>query len=213
MPRQPRVVAVDVPHHITQRGNNRQTVFRTDADRLFYLDLLRRKCDQHRLAVLGWCLMPNHVHIIAVPAHLDSMAKALGQTHHTYALRSNRLRRTSGHLWQNRFYSCPVGPSHLIEALAYADLNPVRARLADQPQSYPWSSAQAHIAHADPTGLLDDWRWSDLDRTRDWAQVLASRPAGRPFERRLHSALRHGRPLGDQAFTDSLTLKALSAGA
>jgi len=213
MPRRPRVAAVDVPHHITQRGNNRQTVFRTDADRHFYLDLLRRKCDQHGLAVLGWCLMQNHVHIVAVPAHLDSMAKALGQTHHTYALRFNRLRRTTGHFWQNRFYSCPVGPSHLIEALAYTDLNPVRTRLADEPGAYPWSSAQAHITHSDPIGLLDVWRWSDIDRTRDWAEVLAARPAGRSFERRLQTALRHGRPFGDDAFIASLAPASLAAGA
>ena len=213
MPRRPRVVAVDVPHSITQRGNNRQTVFRTDADRHFYLDLLRRKCDQHGLSVLGWCLMPNHVHLVAVPAQSDSMAKALGQTHHTYALRSNRLRRTTGHFWQSRFYSCPVGPSHLIEALAYTDLNPVRARLADEPEAYPWSSAQVHITHADPTGLLDDWRWSDIDRARDWAEVLAARPAGRPFECRLQAALRHGRPLGDDAFISSLAPASLAVGA
>jgi len=140
------------------------------------------------------------------------MAKALGQTHHTYARRSNSLRRTTGHLWQNRFYSCPLGPSHLVEALAYADLNPVRGRLADQPEDYPWSSASAHITHSDPTRLLDDWRWSDIDRARDWGEVLAARPAGRPFERSLQAALRHGRPLGDPAFIASLEPQAMAAG-
>jgi len=62
MPRQPRGVAVDVAHHIAQRGNNRQTVLQTDADRLSYLDLPRRKSHEHGLSILGRCLMPNHVH-------------------------------------------------------------------------------------------------------------------------------------------------------
>ena len=211
MPRRPRVVAVDVPHHITQRGNNRQTVFLTDADRLSYLDTLRRKCREHSLALLGWCLMPNHVHLVAIPAHQHSIARAIGQTHHTFALHANRLRRRSGHFWQNRFYSCPVGPSHLIEALAYVDLNPVRARLAHTPTAFPWSSARPHLAHHDPADLLDLFHWSDIDRHHDWAEVLAARPAGRHFRRSLHAAERRGTPLGDQPFIDALTSKHAAA--
>lgn len=197
------MVAVGVPHHITQRGNNRQTVFLTDADRLFYLDTLRLKCREHGLDVLGWCLMPNHVHLVAVPTRDDSMAKAVGQTHHRFALRSNRLRRRSGHLWQNRFYSCPVGQSHLVETLAYVDLNPVRARLVDRPGAYNWSSASAHLAGRDPSGLLDDWRWSEIDPGREWAEVLAARPAAARFRRRLARCLSTGLPLGGDALIPS----------
>ncbi len=207
------MVAVGVPHHITQRGNNRQIVFSTDADRLSYLDTLRRKCRDHGLDVLGWSLMPNHVHFVVVPNQPDSMAKALGQTHHTYALRFNRLRRRSGHLWQNRFYSCPLGPTHLIEALAYVDLNPVRARLADRPEAYAWSSAQAHITHSDSTRLLDNWRWADIDLDRDWSDLLTARPAGVQFRRELHAGLIHGRPFGDPAFHASITQNRSAAAA
>ncbi len=146
MPRQPRVVAVGVPHPITQRGNNRQLVFSSDADRLSYLDTLRRKCRDYGLDVFGRRLMPTRQ---------DSMAKALGKTHHTYALRFDRLRSRSGHLWQNRFYSRPLGPTHLIEAFASVDLNPVRARLTDRPEAYHWSSVRAHTTHSDSTALLD----------------------------------------------------------
>ena len=197
MPRQPRVVAVGAPHHITQRGNNRIPVFRSDADRLFYLDTLRRKARDHGLAVLGWCLMPNHVHLVAVPSRADSLARALGETHRLHAQRFNRLYRRSGHLWQNRFYSCPLGDAHLLEALAYVDLNPVRARLADRAEAYRWSSAAAHIVHADPHELLDDWIWSDIDRGHDWRDLLASRPLSATAARALRYATRHGRPLGD----------------
>ena len=199
MPRRPRVVAVGAPHHVTQRGNYRQTVFHTDDDRLFYLDRLRRKAADYGLSILGWCLMPNHIHVVAVPSQPFSMAKAFGQTHHAYARRINGFRRRYGHFWQNRYYSCPLDRAHLIEALAYVDLNPVRARLAEQPEDYKWSSARAHLTRRDPHNLLDDFLWSDLDRGRDWADVLAARPAGPSFERKLDAALRHGRPLGKLA--------------
>jgi len=73
-------VACDVSHHITQRGDNRQTVFQTDADRLFYLDLLRQKSHEHGLSILGRRPMPNHVHVIAVLVRTDAMAKTPGQS-------------------------------------------------------------------------------------------------------------------------------------
>jgi putative transposase len=132
MSRQARVVVEGVPHHVTQRGNNRQDIFLADEDRHFYLKTLREKSEQFGLTITGYCLMTNRIHLIAVPRHPDSLAKALGQTHWRYAMRFNRLHRRSGHLWQNRFYSCPLGPSHLATALAYVDLNPVRARLVAQ---------------------------------------------------------------------------------
>ena len=148
MSRQARVVAEAVPHHVTQRGNNRQDIFLTDDDRRFYIDLLREKCEQFGVSLLGYCLMTNHVHFVAVPRRADSLAKTLGQTHWRYAMRFNRRYRRSGHLWQNRFYSCPLGPSHLLAALAYVDVNPVRAGLVGDAAQYPWSSARARTWRA-----------------------------------------------------------------
>ncbi len=117
MSRQSRVVAVGEPHHITQRGNNRQTVFRSDANQIFYLNTVRRLAREHGIDILGYCLMSNHVHVIAVPQHDHSLARTIGQTQFIYAQRFNRNNRRSGHLWQGRFYSAPVGPDHLFDAL------------------------------------------------------------------------------------------------
>jgi putative transposase len=124
MARKARVVAAGVPHHVTQRGNNRQDVFLTGDDRRYYLDVLRDRSRQAGLQLLGYCLMTNHVHLVAIPAHAGSLARALGRAHACYAQRFNRRYRRSGHLWQNRFYSCPLGGSHLVRALAYGDLEP-----------------------------------------------------------------------------------------
>jgi len=98
----------------------------------FYIDTLRAKSKQHGLSVLGYCLLTNHVHLVAVPRRPPSLAGAIGQTHWRYTMRFNRCYSRSGHLWQNRFYSCPLGPTHLVAALAYVDLNQVRAGLVGE---------------------------------------------------------------------------------
>ncbi|MCB9384265.1 MAG: transposase [Bryobacterales bacterium] len=146
MARTARVVAEGVPYHITRRGNNRQDVFLSPEDRRFYLDLLRTKCTQHGVAVLGYCLMTNHVHLVAIPKRANSLARAMGQTDGRYSYWFNRRHHRSGHLWQERFASCALGRSHLLTALAYVDLNPVRARIVPAAADYPWSSAVAHCS-------------------------------------------------------------------
>src|SRR5580658_9625112 len=105
MPRTARIVLPAVPHHTTQRGNNRQDVFFVDDDRLAYLKVLQRQSARYGLKIVGYCLMTNHVHLIVVPEHADSLAKAIGRTHWLYAQYVNKLHGRSGHLWQNRFYS------------------------------------------------------------------------------------------------------------
>ena len=98
MPRRPRFVAPGVPHHITQRGNNRQDVFFTDQDRIRYLEILRHHSLRHQSRLLAWCLMTNHVHLILVPGTSQSLALTLGQAHSQYSLEQNRQQRRIGHL-------------------------------------------------------------------------------------------------------------------
>ena len=84
MPRQARVVIPGLPHHITQWGNNREDVFFVDGDRVAYLGLLREQCEKHGVRVLGYCLMTNHIHLVATPAQEDSLNLAVGRTHFIY---------------------------------------------------------------------------------------------------------------------------------
>src|SRR5579864_1606293 len=144
MARLARVVTTDIPYHITQRGNGRRLVFETDTDRLVYLQLLQCDCNRHGRSVVGYCLMSNHVHLVAVPTRPDSMALALRHTHGCYAAYLNARQSASGHVWQGRFYSCPLDTPHLWAALRYAERNPVRAGVAVEPELYPWSSAPVH---------------------------------------------------------------------
>src|SRR3989304_6265032 len=139
MPRVARIVVPGMPHHITQRGNNRQAVFFVDDDRRMYLALLKAQAEIHGGGVLGYCLMTNHVHLIGVPQREESLAKAVGRTHFLYSQYINRFHKRSGHLWQNRFFSCALDEVHLLRALAYVERNPVRAKLVRLAWQYEWS--------------------------------------------------------------------------
>jgi len=214
MPRRPRFVLPDVPHHVTQRGNNRQDVFFSDQDRFHYLEFLRESCLRYELRVLAWCLMTNHVHLIVIPATRRSLALGLGQAHSQYALELNRMRKRVGHLWQNRFFSCPLEPSHLMAAMAYVELNPVRAAMAEQAWDWPWSSALAHVSES-PLGELLDWPWRAwMEEARlgawdpaGWKASLASDHAAGQADL-VRRATRLGEPLGSEDFVKRLERKA-----
>ncbi len=129
MSRLARAVMEGIPHHVTQRGNGRQVVFDTPEGHRLYLDLLREYADRFHLSIAAYCLMSNHVHLVAVPQRPDSLARALGRTHAQYARYLNLCRRSGGHVWQARYYSCALGENHFWNALAYVERNPVRAKV------------------------------------------------------------------------------------
>jgi putative transposase len=159
MARFPRVVIPDVAHHVTQRGNARQVILADDADRIAYLELLRPYSELYGLSLLGYCLMSNHVHRIAVPRASEALAQTLKHTHGRYASYWNARESSSGHVWQGRFYSCPLDDSHLWKALRYVDLNPVRAGMVAAAEQWPWSSAAAHCLPDAANAILAMDRW------------------------------------------------------
>jgi len=117
MARLGRVVVVNVPHHLTQRGNARRFVLDCDADRAVYLKLLRENTELYKVSLIGYCLMSNHTHLIAVPRLGDGLALALKNAHGRYAAYWNAVHSSSGHAWQGRFYSCPLDEPHLWKSM------------------------------------------------------------------------------------------------
>jgi len=203
MPRMARIVVPGVPHHVTQRGNNRQQVFFDDADRTLYLSLLKTHAEKFGVEVLGYCLMSNHIHLVAIPAGPHALARAIGRTDFRYTQTVNRARGRSGHLWQNRFFSCPLEDVHQWRALVYVDLNPLRAGLVDHAEQYAWSSAAVHCGGDDPAGLVNPAAWRRIWPRGDWSAVLAEGQA--PAE--IDSLRRHtltGRPWGSVPFLAGL---------
>jgi putative transposase len=165
-----RVVASDVAHHITQRGNARRFILETDTERGVYLDLLQQGIQRHGVELIGYCLMSNHVHLVAVPQRKDALARSLKQTHGRFASYWNAVNRSSGHVWQGRYYSCPLDDTHLWEALRYTELNPVRAFLVTSAKDWPWSSAAAHCG----TGPIGPWLSFDAWERRWSIETIAS---------------------------------------
>ncbi|HEY2842081.1 MAG TPA: transposase [Bryobacteraceae bacterium] len=214
MPRRPRFVVPGVPHHITQRGNNRQEVFFSDQDRMVYIQILREYSRRHDVRILGWCLMTNHVHLIAIPGTPEALALALGQAHSQYSLEKNRQLGRVGHLWQNRFFSCAIASNHLLPAMRYVELNPVRAAMTGEAWDWRWSSARAHTSSKVHDGLLDwDWNaWMEDARLGAWsytdwkATLLAADPSEESD--RVRRATRLGEPLGSDEFVQDLEAKA-----
>lgn len=203
MPRRARVIVPGLPHHITQRGNNRQQVFYSPDDRRLYLALLIRYARQYGAHVAGYCLMTNHVHLVVVPQHENSLARTFGQTHAEYALALNQSEKRSGHLWQNRFFSCPLDAAHLENAMRYVELNPVRAGLTAMPWDWPWSSARAHSLHGASDAVLDGSRDLDAWDYAGWKQSLLagiSQAECNSIRRATHT----GEPLGSYAFLRQL---------
>jgi putative transposase len=204
MPRLARIIVPDCPHHVTQRGNNRQDVFFTDDDRRAYLELLREHCAAAGVTILGYCLMTNHVHLLAVPSDEAALARALGRTHYRYTQYVNRLHGRCGHLWQNRFFSCPLDPAHTWAALAYAERNPVRARVVRRAWTYAWSSAAAHVGERpDDSGLLDLRAWAREWPAERWRTQLVT-PEDGTLVQGLRRHLRTGRPLASDRWLAKL---------
>jgi putative transposase len=172
MPRLARLVVPGLLHHITQRGNNRGTVFFAEQDYLAYLAFLKEEAQRFRLRVASYCLMPNHIHLVAIPETEPALALAVGRTHWRYAQHSNRVHGRSGHLWQNRFSSCPLDARHGWLALRYVEHNPVRAGLAQRAWEYRWSSAAAHVGEPDASGALDMELWRDYGGAAEWREAL-----------------------------------------
>lgn len=199
-----RIVILNCPHHVTQRGNNRQDTFFVDDDRTTYLALLKEESEKYGLTIGGYCLMTNHVHLIATPESEESLAKALGQTHLRYTQYINRFHKRSGHLWQNRFCSCALDKEHCWTALAYVEQNPVRARMVRRPWRYRWSSAAAHCAVTkDSSELLNVSAWKRLSAGNDWKTTLQEM-VGDEVTSALRLNTHRGRPLGKDSFLSKI---------
>jgi putative transposase len=141
MARLPRLTLPGYPHHIIQRGNNRQAIFTTPADYRFLLDLLAESAKKFDVAVHAYVLMSNHFHLLVTPQTTDGLSKMMQTVGHTYVSYFNRAQQRSGTLWDGRYKSTVIQTErYLLACMAYIDLNPVRAAMVEHPQDFPWSS-------------------------------------------------------------------------
>lgn len=197
MPRISRPVAIGYPHHITQRGNYQQTIFESDADYLQYLQWLQKYSKKYSLKIWAYCLMNNHVHFIAVPMEVISLARTFHTLHMRYSQYVNQKRGTVGHLWQGRFYSCALDEHHLYSAVRYVENNPVRAGIVEKPHDYKWSSAASRIYKKSDSVLSGDCHLTE--QIQDWLGYLEERENYSIVDM-IRRNSKTGRPCGDDGF-------------
>ena len=200
MSREARLVVPGYPHHVTQRGNRKQSTFFCDDDYRSYLRLLRENLTNAKVEIWAYCLMPNHVHLVAVPETDTSLARLFRSTHHRYARMVNARNGWQGHLWQERFYSSVMDERHLLAAVRYVELNPVRAGLCQKPTQWRWSSVHAHLNDS-PDPVVNSRPMHD--RVSNWAEYL-SESDDHDLLSNLRRQTQTGWPAGDKEFISGL---------
>ncbi len=117
MPRQAREIEIGVPLHITQRGNERQDIFRDDEDKAFYIYNFQKYKKRFRVKMYAWCLMDNHVHFVVEPSTIVGVSKLFSCLNNLYVPYFNSKYSRRGRLFESRFYSCLLSDDHFVEEL------------------------------------------------------------------------------------------------
>jgi putative transposase len=195
MARIARVVIAGLPHHVTQRGVRRMDVFFSGGDRTEYLRNLAEQGDRFGVKYLAWCLMANHVHLVAIPEEEHSLARGIGEAHRRYTRYINFRQGWRGYLFQGRFHSFPLEGGYLLAAVRYVLRNPVRAGIAERPWDYEWSSAKWFVGDRpdDPLAIPSDMLADITDRRSFLLEEESCLPV-------LRRHARTGRPLGSRLF-------------
>ena len=209
MARLPRLTLPDYPHHVIQRGNNRQAIFNSSADYLYFLDLLHENARKFEVAIHAYVLMSNHFHLLATPqthTGLPQMMQAVGRSYVRYF---NDMHGRTGTLWDGRYRSTLIqSDQYLLICMAYIDLNPVRAGMVPYPKDYPWSSHGHYVGlHSNKLITPHPLFWSlantPFGREAAYAEMVQ---AGISLESQaaLTKATLSGWALGEAAFVAEL---------
>jgi putative transposase len=199
MARIARVVIPGVAHHITQRGVRSMNIFDSREDKKSYLEILSELSLREGLKIHAYCLMDNHVHLLVTPQKEDSLRKAIGETHRLYTRKINFRKKVRGHLFQERFFSCPLDDAHSVAAARYIERNPVRAKMCKQAWNYEFSSAKYHVGSIKTDPLLTDKTWHHSPK--EWKELL--REEAKEIEL-IRRSTKTGRPSGNEEFIKNL---------
>ena len=170
------------------------SLFDKEGDYYAFVKLMDEGRSRTAMRILGWCLMPNHWHMVLWPRYDGDLARFVGwvSTTHVRRWRAHRDNVGEGHLYQGRYKSFIVQTDgHLLTVLRYVEQNPLRAGLTDATWKWPWSSAASR-----PALVVDDW---PVQKPADWATILES-PVGEVEKECLRTSLRRGRPYGNESW-------------
>jgi putative transposase len=146
MPRRRRLEIPGAPHHIVQRGVDKQPTFFDRSSYVSYLHWLREYSQAHRVQVHAWCLMTNHVHLLLTPSEGGGLSRLMQNLNRAYVQKLNYRCQRVGHLWSGRFKAAVISDrAYFFHCMRYIEFNPVRARMVAHPDDYPWSSWHANV--------------------------------------------------------------------
>lgn len=202
MTRTSRLIAIDFPHHVVQRGNNREKIFFDKEDKERYLFLLRRYADKWESLILAYCLMDNHVHLLAKPKKSESLFKMMQAVSLSYTKYINKKYRRTGRLWESRYFSCIIDrESYLWTVIRYIEQNPKRASIISREQDYLYSSARAHIQGLDDPVLGE--ALFDQQQREAYVHFLKGSSEGDEMDK-IKYFTKTGMPLGCKEFTEKM---------
>ncbi|MCE9530725.1 MAG: transposase [Planctomycetes bacterium] len=197
MPRIARASVGGICYHVINRGNGRQRVFHKDEDYEAFLKAMAHGCVEIPMRVLGYCLMPNHFHLVVWPEHDGDLSQWMHWVLNTHVRRYHKHHQSSGHIWQGRFKSFPIEQdSHLVTVLRYAERNPVRANLVKRAEQWRWSSARLW---ADKTERPSYLVRGPVRRRADWLDWV-NQPITPAELEALRRSVDRGTPFGGEAW-------------
>lgn len=208
MARLPRLVLPEAPHHIIQRGNNRQAIVRSDADRRAWRSILAEALEVHGVRLHAYVLMDNHFHLVATPPDATSLSRMMQSLGRRYVGAHNAVHGRTGTLWEGRFKCSPIETErYLLACMRYVELNPVRAGMTLRAEEHPWSSAPHHLGvRRDPLVHEHPLIWAmgntPFERERVWRDFLEAGTAEREALDITEAALK-GWALGSEAFVSA----------
>lgn len=208
MARLPRLTLPGYPHHIIQRGNNRQPIFSTEADYVTLLGMLDEHARQASVAVHAYVLMSNHFHLLATPETAQGIPQMMQAVGRRYVRYFNQRQGRTGTLWEGRYKSTLIqSERYLLTCMAYIDLNPVRAGVASEPGDYPWSSHGHYTGRHDrlvtPHSLYWELGNTPFAREAAYTELVRSGITSEQQQALTDSALR-GWALGEAAYVADL---------
>lgn len=203
MARQARIVIPNTPHHIMQRGINGAPVFFKKEHFQSYLTLLEEHFQKSDIDLLGYCLLPNQIHLIVLPQEEKTLARIIGEIHRLYTKRVNEEQNREGPLFQNRFFSYACDEQNSLRAARFVETLPITAKITDSPEKYLWSSAKYRIKMLDHP-ILKPFR--SFHSLHNWKDYL-DRPMDPVELKSIQTHLQTGRPRGSDIFLDNIEEK------
>lgn len=201
-----RIICPGMPHHVVYRGNRKSEIFFCEEDKIKYLALFRKACETYNVTIWAWCLMPNHIHSILEPKDENGLSKAMQWLARNYSAFVNEKYGWTGHLWEDRFFSCVIeSDERLWKVLAYIENNPVRAGLVKSPEDWEWSSAKYHISGIRNNIVpIRDW-FAENEKT-NYIFFVKERISEEEMKR-IRLLTKTGRPFGSAEFINTIEKK------